>query len=70
MNTKLLWDLVCKNSEHIETINRELGSIHSSIEWIKTYISWQFWVLGIIFTAVIINIALTKRNGKINAKNK
>ena len=45
-------------------LNKEMGGVLSSINWIKTIIMWQSTLLGATFVAVLGNIFLTRRNGK------
>ena len=58
-----LWKIVCDNAKHISVMNREMGEIVSSIEWIKNILTWQFGCLAIIIGGIIVNIVLTKKNG-------
>jgi len=67
----VLWEIVTQNAHHLQVMNREMGELASSIVWLKQIISWQFWCLGLILAGVtaniifvIINLVLTKRNGK------
>jgi len=64
MNEQLLWDIICKNAEHIKTINSELAGVLVSLEWVKSIIMWQLWLGGGIFIAVIGNFFLIIRNGR------
>ena len=71
MTEMQLWDVVRANATHIEVINRELGELTVelskvviSVEWIKEIITWQFGCFAIVLAGLVINIFLTKRNGK------
>lgn len=64
MTEQFLWDVVQKNAGHIEKINRELGGLLSSMEWVRTLLTWQFTFVGLIFIGVLVNIIMTRRNGR------
>lgn len=64
MNTKLLWETVTQNAEHIETINRELGEILTSLGWIKSIMICAISITGMILAGVVTNLLLIRRNGR------
>lgn len=64
MEEKLLWDIVLQNAYHIETINKELGGVLTSLQWIRAIMICQISMVGVVLAGVISNILLTRRNGR------
>lgn len=64
MEEKLLWDIVLQNAYHIETINKELGGVLTSLQWIRAIMICQISMVGVVLVGVISNILLTRRNGR------
>ena len=64
METQRLWELVTQNAKHIQIMNRELGEIVAQIEYIREILNWQFGLLAMVLCGIILNIVVTKKNGK------
>jgi len=58
-----LWQMVQDNHKHIATLNREMGGVLSSINWIRIFIGAQVTIACGTFLAVMKNLHLTKQNG-------
>jgi len=69
MNEKLLFELITKNSRHIEIINHELGKLCSQVDWLTWAV--RSLIIGVIVSVglMVINIMLTSKNNK-NVKNR
>ena len=71
MNDSRLWDLILQNAEHIKIINHELGDvvaemagINAHVEILEKMMWWGLGMMASIFVALIINIMITRKNGK------
>ena len=55
MEYQALWDLVQQNARHIEIINREMGGVLQSVEWLT-------WMTRAVFAGMVVSVG----NGLIN----
>ena len=63
MDEIMLWEIVQKNAGHIAVMNKELGGLLMATGLHTRLIVGQFVALALIFTANLINIKMTKKNG-------
>lgn len=58
------WDIVLKNAEHIETLNREMGAVQASVELLVKMAGIQLVAILGIGAIGWRGMYWTKKNGK------
>jgi len=64
MNNAILWEMVCKNTQHIEIINRELGEIGGQIKWLTWLVQYIGGGIVMLLIASFVNLRMIRNNGK------
>lgn len=59
-----LWEAIRQMQSHVETINRELGEVCTSIEWLEWWVRTEIAGIGLTFITTLINMVLLVRNSK------